>query len=113
MATETRQQNGVTIVEPSGRMVGSAASELREVLTAQIEASDTPRILINFENVNMMDSSGLGSLLGALAIANSKEGRIGVINVGEQIRNLIIVTRIINHFEHFDNEDDAISELST
>ena len=113
MATETRQQNGVTIVEPSGRMVGSAASELREVLTAQIEASDTPRILINFENVNMMDSSGLGSLLGALAIANSKEGRIGVINVGEQIRNLIIVTRIINHFEHFDSEDDAISELST
>ncbi len=112
MSIQIRQQDGVKIVEPSGRIVGTAASELREVLTAEIEASDTPRILINFENVNMMDSSGLGSLLGARAIANRKEGRIGVINVGKQISNLIVVTRIVNYFEHFDSEDTAISELS-
>lgn len=113
MSVKIRQQNGVTIVEPSGRMMGAAVSELSEVLTAEIEASDTPRILINFENVNMMDSSGLGSLLQARAIANRKEGRIGVVNVAKQISNLIVVTRIVNQFERFDSEDEAISELST
>lgn len=113
MSIEIRQQNGVTIVEPSGRMMGAAASQLREVLTAEIEASDTPRILINFENVNTMDSSGLGSLLQARALANSKEGRIGVVNVAQQISSLIVVTRIVNQFERFESVDEAISELST
>ena len=113
MATNIRQENGVTIVEPSGRIVGPAASELREVLTAQIEVSDTPRILINFENVNMIDSSGLGSLMEGRAMSTRKEGRIGVINVGNQIRNLLAVSRIVNAFEHFDNEDDAISGLAS
>ena len=93
--------------------MGAAVSELSEVLTAEIEASDTPRILINFENVNMMDSSGLGSLLQARAIANRKDGRIGVVNVAKQISSLIVVTRIVNQFERFDSEDEAISELST
>ena len=113
MATNIRQKNGVTIVEPSGRIVGPAASELREVLTAQIEASDTPRILINFENVNMIDSSGLGSLMEGRTRAVAKEGRIGVINVGNQIRNLLAVSRIVNAFEHFDSVDDAISGLTS
>ena len=113
MATNVRQKNGVTIVEPSGRMVGPGAAELREVLSAQIEASDTPRILINLENVNMIDSSGLGSLMEGRAMAARKEGRIGVINVGNQIRNLLAVSRIVNAFEHFDNEDDAVSGLAS
>ena len=38
MATEIRQQGGITIVEPSGKIVGTAVSEFREVLASQIEA---------------------------------------------------------------------------
>ena len=64
MATEIRQQDGVTIVEPSGKIVGPAVPELREVILPEIEAAEAPRILINFENVNMIDSSGLGTHYG-------------------------------------------------
>ena len=112
MATEIRQQDGITIVEPSGKIVGPAVSELRKVLTAEIEASDTPRILINLEHVNMMDSSGLGSLVEARTRASQKNGRIGVVNVGNHIRNLIVLSRIVSLFEHFDSEADGISGLS-
>lgn len=112
MATTIRQQENVTILEPSGRIVGAAVSELRKTILPDIETSDTPRILINFENVSMMDSSGLGALMEARSVASRKEGRIGVINVGKHIKNLIILSRIVSLFEHFDNEDEAISALS-
>jgi len=112
MATEIREQDGVTIIEPSGRIVGLAVSELRETISQQIEAADTPRILINFSDVNQVDSGGLGALMEARALANQKQGRIGVINVGENIKNLLVLSRIVSQFEHFDNEDAAISELS-
>ena len=112
MATEIREQDGVTIIEPSGRIMGPAVSELRETISQQIEAADAPRILINFADVNQVDSGGLGALMEARALANQKQGRIGVINVGENIKNLLVLSRIVSQFEHFENEDAAISELS-
>lgn len=113
MATTIRQRDNVTILEPSGRMVGPAVAEFRQTILPDIEASETPRILINFEDVNMMDSSGLGALMEARTIVSRKEGRIGVINVGKQIKNLIVLSRIVSLFEHYDNEDEAVSALST
>ena len=112
MATEIRQQNGITIVAPSGKIVGDSVSELREIILPEIETSDAPRILINLENVNMMDSSGLGALMEARTLASRKNGRIGVINVGKHIKNLIVLSRIVSLFEHFDDEAAAISGLS-
>ena len=113
MTTKIRQQDGIAILEPSGKIMGPSVSELREAISPQIAASDTPRILINFERVNKIDSAGLGALMGARVAATRKKGRIGVINVGKQIRNLIILNRLVNLFEHFDSEAAAVSGLST
>ena len=112
MTTQIRQQNGISILEPSGKIVGSAVSELRKAISPQIADFDAPRILINFENVNMIDSAGLGALMEARALANRKQGRIGVMNVGKHIKNLIVLSRIVSLFEHFDSEDTAVSALA-
>ena len=112
MTTQIRQKNGITILEPNGKIVGAAVLELREVISPQIEVSDEPRILINFEGVNMIDSSGLGALMEARALANRKKGRIGVIHVGKHIKNLIVLSRLVSIFEHFDSEEAAVSALS-
>ena len=113
MTTKIRQQDGIAILEPSGKIMGPSVSELREAISPQIAASDTPRILINFERVNKIDSEGLGALMIARVAATRKKGRIGVINVGKQIRNLIILNRLVNLFEHFDSEAAAVSGLSS
>ena len=112
MRTQIRQQNGIAILEPNGKIVGSSVTDLREVILPQIEASDAPRILINFEHVNKIDGSGLVALMEARAGAARKQGRIGVINVGKHIKNLVAVSRIVSLFEHFDHEDAAISALA-
>ena len=112
MTTQIRQQNGIAILRPTGKVGGRSASDLRKVILPQIEASDTPRILINFEQVNRVDSSGLGTLMEAYTAASRKQGRMGVINVGKHIRNLIVLSRVFSLFEHFDSEDAAVAGLS-
>ena len=112
MSTQIRQEGDVAIVKPSGRLVGPSVVELREVIVPQIETSDEPRILINFENVNMIDSSGLGALMEARAIATRKNGRIGVIHVGKHIKNLVVLSRLVSMFEHYDDENAAVLGLS-
>ena len=93
--------------------MGTSVSELRETITTEVDASDTPKILIDFEKVNMMDSSGLGTLMGAHVTITRKGGRVGVLNVGKNIKNLIVRSRLASIFEHFNTEDEAISALTT
>ncbi|MYC77155.1 STAS domain-containing protein [Candidatus Poribacteria bacterium] len=112
MTTQIRRQDGITILEPSGKIVGSSASELRKAISPQIEAYDEPRVLINFEHVNRIDSSGLSALIEARVAATRKKGRIGVVNAGKHIRNLVALNRLVSLFECFDNEDAAVSALS-
>ncbi len=106
-------KEGVTVLEPTGKIIGEAIPELREVLTKKIHTTRTPRILLNLGRVRGMDSAGLGTLLAAYTATKQKDGRIGVINVGKNIRNLIVQTRLVNVFERFENEKAAITALSS
>ena len=77
-----------------------------------MNATDTACILINFAHVHKIDSSGLGALVTGYIEAKRKQGRIGIINVGGNIRNLIVRSRLIRLFEHFETEDAAVASLS-
>lgn len=114
MKTIIRLKGGVPILEPHGKIVGPAVSELREKLALELlDASDTPCFLINFEHVHKIDSSGLGMLVNVHVIAVQMKSRIGIINVGRHIKSFLVLSRLMNIFEHFESEDAAISALTS
>lgn len=106
-----RQDNGVILVEPCGRIVGTKVSELRQVLLAEIQENDVPRILINFQETTMMGSAGLGVLIQAYKSVKRKQGRMGIVCVGKRIKNLLVLSRL-TLFEEFDTETEAMEVLS-
>lgn len=113
MKMMTRLKDGIPILEPHGKIVGPAVSELREKLALELlDASDTPCFLINFEYVHKIDSSGLGMLVNVHIIAAQMKSRIGIINVGRHIKSFLVLSRLVNIFEHFESEDAAISALT-
>ena len=113
MKTTTRLKGGIPILEPHGKIVGPAVSELRERLALELlNASDAPCFIIDFEHVHKIDSSGLGMLVNVYVIAKQMKSRIGVVNVERHIKNLLVLSRLVNIFEHFENEDAAILALT-
>lgn len=112
MKTQVREKNGITILLPAGRIMGNAGEEFKKFIQQQIDAFDVPRILINLEGVDQMDSTGLGVLIGARVAINQKQGRLGIIHVGKNIKNLIVVSKLVREFEHFDSEEAALSALA-
>ena len=109
MIMMTRLESGVPILEPHGKIAGTAIPELREKLALELlEASHTPCFIINFEHVHKIDSSALGMLINVHVIATQLKSRIGIINVGRHIKNLLVLSRLVNIFEHFESEEAAI-----
>lgn len=114
MAVDIRQRDDVIILKPKGKIIGRAVRDLSEAINEKnAKISDSPKFLFDFADVSVMDSSGLGTLLGAHVSIAQKGGRVAVINVSEKnVKSLIIRSRLISTFEHFDSEDEAIAALA-
>ena len=113
MATQVRHENGVVIIEPHGKLNRDPnIKDFRESILPEVKADDAPRILINFAYTQRMGSSGLSVLMQAYAITKNKPGRIGVIHAGRHISNLLVLSRLSSLFERFDDEVEAVAQLS-
>ncbi len=114
MAVDIRQRDDVVILKPKGKVIGRSVRDLSNAINEEnAKISDSPKFLFDFADVSMMDSSGLGTLLGAHVSIIQKGGRVAVINVSEKnVKSLIIRSRLISTFEHFDSEDEAVASLA-
>ena len=91
MEITTTLQGGVPILHPHGKIVGAGVSTFREKLAVWIDDTNTSSVLIDFTEVRKIDSSALGMLVNMHALAEGHDTRIGLINVGKHIKNLLVL----------------------
>ena len=109
-----RNPAGVVILDLKGKIIGNDSVELKRIIDEQMAAAtDAPKLLFNLSGVSMMDSSGLGTLIGAQLSVGRRNGRIGVIHLGHQIRSLLVMAKLITVLERFESEEEAIQSLSS
>ncbi|NEQ86105.1 MAG: STAS domain-containing protein, partial [Moorea sp. SIO2I5] len=68
-------------------------------------------ILINFQDVTFMDSSGLGALVLALKTVRAAGGKMFICSVNEQIKMLFDLTSMDKVFDIFPTREDFESEV--
>jgi anti-sigma B factor antagonist len=105
---ETRQADGVTIVSCTGRIVfGEESTALREDLK-RILAS-TRQVVLNLSGVTYIDSGGLGTLVGVYSSARAAGADIKLTGLGQRLRDVLQVTKLVTVFEVYDNEQQAMA----
>lgn len=105
---ETRQADGVTIVSCTGRIVfGEEATALRDNLKRILNSSR--QIVLNLSGVSYIDSGGLGTLVGVYSSARSAGADIKLTGLGQRIRDVLQITKLVTVFEAYDNEPQAIA----
>ena len=113
MAVNVRHREDVVILELSGKIFGTAALEFKRVFDEQIASfTGTPKFLIDFAHVTILGSSGLGALTGGYVSVEKKGGLVAIVNVGTNVQNLMIRSKLVEQFEPFENEDKAIEALN-
>ena len=68
-------------------------------------------IVIDLDEVDFIDSSGLGSLVSCLRLVNKENGDIRLSSLQDQIRALVELTRLHRVFQIFDDCDTAINSF--
>jgi anti-sigma B factor antagonist len=85
------------VVHCSGRLVSGVNQQLN-VEVGQL-LPGPKRIVLNFEHLTHMDSSGLGTLVRLYVHAKSAGCALEVANMGKSIRNLLGVTHLLSVLE--------------
>ena len=112
MTANTRLVGGVTIVDLSGRIVlGDGSAGLRD-LVRNLVSEGIKKILLNFRNVEYIDSSGLGELVTAFTSVRGEGGELKLLNLTKRVRSLLQITRLLTVFDITDDEATSVKSFS-
>ena len=108
MVPEVRTVGSVHIVDLKGRIThGSGDVEMKETIQHLIEEGKK-HYLVNMEKVSFMDSAGLGELVACYKRTVENGGVMKILKPNEKVLDLFTITRLIEVFDIFDNEKDAL-----
>jgi anti-sigma B factor antagonist len=106
--SKIKHEKGVTIISLKGEVVGGPdATELRRQLQSFIEQGKK-KIVVDLGQVELMNSSGLGMLIGGLTTVRNAGGDLKLANASPKILSLFTVTKLSKVFTHFDSLKSAI-----
>jgi len=96
---ETRDENdfNVTVVKCRGRLLGKNTTEIREVVQPLILRGG--RIALDFANLEYLDSSGLGAIVGLKVSAISRGHCVLELkNLTPRVKQLLTITNLLQLF---------------
>lgn len=112
LTTNQRQVGPVTIVDLRGNIgLGAASLTLRRTIHDLIESGRT-KIVLNFSQVDLMDSAGVGELAGAYLPVKTKGGELKFLNPTKNVHRVIQITQLDKVFEVYTDEQMAIQSFS-
>jgi anti-sigma B factor antagonist len=106
-----REREGIIVLEMKGRItVGKEAAALREKV-AELHAAGTNSVIFNLENVEYIDSTGLGALVMCATTAKKNGGSVKLVNLSRRNIELLVMTRLSTAFETFNDEQEAVNSF--
>lgn len=107
----SERYNCVVLAFKGNVMGGPDAVSLNEKLHELIEEEKT-NIVVDLGKVKFMNSSGLGMLIGALTTMRKAGGDLRIANATDKIESLLVITKLITVFKHYETLDEAVASFS-
>jgi anti-sigma B factor antagonist len=109
MKSVTRQVNGITIVDLSGRITLGEGSVLLRDMVRDLVTKGQRKILLNLGDVTYIDSSGIGELVSAFTTVRNQGGELKLLNLTKKVHDLLQITKLYTVFDVKDDEATAVA----
>jgi len=104
-----RRMEKAAILEIAGDIDLSSSPEVRKALLNEFASNRTPRVVLNMERVQYIDSSGVASLIEGLKAARDTGSRFLLFGLSRGAREVLQLSRLLKIFEICDSEEQALS----
>jgi anti-sigma B factor antagonist len=106
LGLDVSQQDGWAVLAVSGEVDVATAPRLRERLV-DLVSEGSHRVVVDLENVEFLDSTGLGVLVGALKRVRTHDGDLALVCTQPRILKVFEITGLTKVFSIHRSVDDA------
>jgi anti-sigma B factor antagonist len=111
MEITLRNVGDVTVADLKGNVtLGAGEQKMREAIDGLL-AGGHKKILLNFANVAVLDSSGIGAIIKSFTTAKREGGSLKLANLSKLARQMLTVTGLLSVLEVFDDESSALASF--
>ena len=112
MNTAVRNNGDITIIDMSGNIKSPTdLDNFSQAINSEIEQKKK-KILLNFQEVSFINSSGLGRLILAAKKIAEIEGTLQVTNLSDDLEELFTFTRLKDKIAVYKDEAEALEALA-
>ena len=108
---QSREVSHVAILDIRGRIVlGDEIHLLRDAVRKLI-ADGQKKIVLNLAEVDYIDSSGVGELVGSFTTVRNAGGELKLLNLSQKVHDVLHVTKLYTVFDIRDDEFQAVKSF--
>src|ERR671910_2182304 len=111
LEVEVRREPGGAVLDLRGEINGFAQEALDAAYT-EAEAQEPEAILLNFEGVDYINSTGIALIVGLLAKARISKRRLVAYGLSDHYVEVFNITRLSDFMGVFPDEESAMSATS-
>ena len=104
-----REVEDIAIIDFSGKITLGEGSATLRTMVRELIGQGHKKILLNLGDVDYIDSSGIGELVGAYTTVRGASGELKLMQLTKRVKDLIQITRLFTVFDVRDDESAAIS----
>ncbi len=111
MKWELEEQETYVVVRPTLARLDSAIAPEFRAFVSELSIEQGKQILLDLSNVEFMDSSGLGAVVGCYKLTRSVGG-LSVCNVQQQVKDIFRLTHMDRIFEVNNSFETCVERLA-
>jgi anti-sigma B factor antagonist len=102
----------IVILDITGEIrLGESAKELSAELAKTLSDPQVAGVIIQMENINYIDSTGLGELVGYLGRFQDRGKRLKLVNPNQTVMKLLQLTKLDQVFKIYHSEERALDDF--
>ncbi len=112
MELNVRKVSNVQVMDVHGALrLGVGVDSFRKAIDDAFAAGDN-RLVVNLADVPMIDSSGIGILVKAMASAKQRGGGVKLVTPSKFVVQTLKLIGVLKLFESFEDENTAVQSFS-
>ncbi len=111
MQFDVAQHDDVVVISISGDVMGGPDGSTLHDKLHDLRSGGSKNVVVDLDGVRFMNSSGIGMLIGALTTMRNAEGDLRLSRVGERVLSLLIITKLVSVFKHFETVEEAVASF--
>jgi anti-anti-sigma factor len=112
LEANVRRKDGTSVIDLRGE-INAGAQETLEAAYADAEKENPQVILLNFEEVDYINSTGIALIVSQLAKARATGRRMLACNLSDHYVEIFTITRLSDFMNVFDDEESALQEVAS